>query len=213
MVSGLPSTQPDQLVLGRLRRHDHPRRATHRRAGRRAVEPGPDGAVQLGLGDERDVVHGHHHRHRRVQRHRVVGRVDQRGVGLLGDQRQAGLLPGQPGRPVRDRRRSGDHLGAGRDPREPLGVRALAHDHEVLAGLPEAADQPVDVATDAATVCGHGGRVDEHARRRRNRSSLLPVCAAPSRSFLAAYAARLEPAKPTSAELLLTSRRRSDSRR
>ena len=74
---GVAVDEPDELVLGRLRRHDHPRRATHRRAGRGAVEAGPDGAVQLGLRDERDVVHGHHHRHRRVQRHRVVGRVDQ----------------------------------------------------------------------------------------------------------------------------------------
>ena len=98
--------QPDQLVAGRLRGHDDPAGAAHRGAGGRPVEAGLHRAVQLGLGEERDVVHGDHHRHRRVQRHRVVRRVDEVGADLLGDQRQPGLLPGQPGRPVRDRRRA-----------------------------------------------------------------------------------------------------------
>ena len=48
-----------------------------------------------------------------AQRHRVVRRVDDLGGELLGDQRQAGLLPGQPGRPVRDGGRAGDDVACG----------------------------------------------------------------------------------------------------
>ena len=65
------------------------------------------------------------------QRHRVVRRVQDVGADLLGDQRQAGLLPGQPGRPVRDRGRAGDDLGVRRQPGVPLRVGALADDGEV----------------------------------------------------------------------------------
>ena len=85
------------------------------------------------------------------------------GADLLRDQRQPGLLPGQPGRAVRDGRRPGDDLGVAGEPVEPLGVGPLADDDEVLARRPQqGADQTVDVAPDPTAVGGHSGRVEEH---------------------------------------------------
>jgi hypothetical protein len=156
--------EADQLVAGGLRGHDDARGATDGRPRGGAVEAGTHGAVQLGLGEERDVVQRDHDRHRCVQRHRVVGRVDEVGIDLLGHQRQPGLLPRQPRRAVRDGGRPGHDLGVAGDAGEPLRVRPLADDHEVLAGRRQRADQPVDVAPDPSPVGRHRGRVEEDAR-------------------------------------------------
>ena len=93
----------------------------------------------------------------RAQRHRVVRRVDDLGVDLLGDERQPGLLPGEPRGPVRDGGRGGDDLGGGVELAEPLRVRALADDREVSAGVAESTYEAVDVTTDPAPVRGHRG--------------------------------------------------------
>ena len=99
------------------------------------------------------------------QRHRVVRRVDHLGADLLGHQRQAALLPGQPGGPVRDRGGRGDHACAGHKAAVALLVGPLAGDGEIGSRRLQGADQSVDVAPDGAAVSGHGGRVDKHTRR------------------------------------------------
>jgi hypothetical protein len=53
------------------------------------------------------------------------------GADLLGDQRQTGLLPGEPGRAVRDGSRAGDDLGVGRHPAVALGIGTLTGDGEI----------------------------------------------------------------------------------
>jgi hypothetical protein len=49
--------------------------------------------MQVGLAEPGGVVDRHDHRHRGVQRHRVVRAVQHVGADLLRDQRQPGLLP------------------------------------------------------------------------------------------------------------------------
>ena len=146
--------------------------ATTRAARRSAVrvadaeEGALDRAVQLGLGEEGRVVQRDDDRDAAAQRHRVVRRVQDAARRPAGDQRQPGLLPRQPGRPVRDRppgRATTSALAARR--RVALGVGALARRSR---GRPRAAasadEQPVDVAPDAAPVGGDGGRVDQDAQ-------------------------------------------------
>ena len=103
-----------------------------------------------------------------AQRHRVVRGVHDLRVDGLGDQRQAGLLPGEAGGAVRDRGRAGDDGGGRRHPAVPLGVGALAHDGQVGAPAGERRDEAVDVPPDAAAVGGDGGRVDEDAGTARS---------------------------------------------
>ena len=67
---------PDQLVPGRLGRHDQPGGPPGRGADRGLEEGGRDRVVRVRLGEERQVVDGHHHGHAGPQRHRVVRRVD-----------------------------------------------------------------------------------------------------------------------------------------
>jgi hypothetical protein len=74
------------------------------------------------------------------------------GADLLGQQRQAGLLPGQPGRAVRGGGRRRDDAGGGQFTRVALGIGALAHDRDVGARSGQCAQQPVDVPADAAPV-------------------------------------------------------------
>ena len=90
-------------------------------------------------------------------------RVNDLGSKLLGDQREPGLLPRQPGRTVRDRSRSGNHHGLWRDQRVTLGIGTLADDGEIGTGTAECGEQAVDVAPNAPTVGGDGGRVDQHS--------------------------------------------------
>ena len=100
------SSTPDELVAGGLARRDDAGRPAQRGAGRRAEEGALDRAVHLGLGEERGVVDRDDDRDAAAQRHRVVRRVQDVGADLRGHERQAGLLPRQPGRAVRDRRRA-----------------------------------------------------------------------------------------------------------
>ena len=156
---------PDQLVPGRLGRHDQPGGAAGRGADRGLVERGRDRVVRVGVGEERQVVDGHHGRGAGPQRHRVVRRVDHLGSDLLGHQRQAALLPGQPGGPVRDRGGRGDHAGAGHEAAVAFLVGPLADEGQIGSRRLQGADQSVDVAPDGAAVSGHCGRVDKHTRR------------------------------------------------
>ena len=112
----------------------------------RAEERAAGLVVVLRLGEERRVVHGDRDRAAGAQRAGVERRVQHLGADLLGEQRQAGLLPGQPGRAVRQR------PPARRAPRRPaatarvtLHVGALAHHREVDAEpvtLPSAPSSP-----------------------------------------------------------------------
>ena len=133
----------------------------------RAEERAPGLVVVLRLGEERRVVDGDRHRAAGPQRARVERRVQHLGADLLGEQRQAGLLPGEPGRAVRDRGRAGDDLGAGQHPAVTLRVGALATTARsaVRADPAERAEQAVDVAADTASVGGDTRGVDEHAGR------------------------------------------------
>jgi len=86
------------------------------------------------------------------------------GLHLLGDHRQAGLFPGETCGAVADRRWSGDDARGGGDAAVALGVSALAGDREVGIRHIQRGNQAVDVAPDSPSVCGYGGRVDQHAR-------------------------------------------------
>ena len=88
--------------------------------------------------------------------------MDQVGAHLLGHQRETGLLPGQPGRAVRDGGRPGYDVDGAGQPVEALGVGPLADHDEVLAGLAEGSDESVDVASDTSAVGGHRSRVEQH---------------------------------------------------
>ncbi len=70
----------------------------------------------LRLGEERRVVDGDRHRAAGPQRAGVERRVQHVGADLLGEQRQAGLLPGEPRRPVGDGGGRGDDLGGRQHP-------------------------------------------------------------------------------------------------
>jgi hypothetical protein len=86
--------------------------------------------------------------------------MDDLGPDLLRDQREAGLLPGQPGRPVRDRGGTGDDPSLRDQPSVPFGVGALAHDREFCAGTPQRREQAFDVAPDATSIGGDRSGVD-----------------------------------------------------
>lgn len=107
-------------------------------------------------------------------------RVHDVGVDLLRDQRQAGLLPRQPGRAVRDRGRGGDDLRVGVELAVALGVGPLADDREVGARLGQRPDEPVDVTTDPAPVGGDrcGVEQDAWSRPSGGQGLLLRECRA-----------------------------------
>ena len=82
------------------------------------------------------------------------------GANLLGHHRQPALLPGQPGGPVRERRRPGDHPRPRGQPLIPFLVGALADDSQVRACDVERADQPVNVPAERPPVGWHVGRIN-----------------------------------------------------
>jgi len=165
MRVGVGVEHPDQLVPGRLRRHDAAGGPVQRGLDRRSEERTLDRRVHVRLGEEGRVVDGDDDRLSRPQRHRVVRRVQHVGVDLLDDQRQPGLLPGQPGRPVRDRRRSGHDRGVRCHPGEPFGIGSLAGNGEIGLRDAQRRDQSVDVPSHSTAVGGDGRRIDEHAGR------------------------------------------------
>ncbi len=79
---------------------------------------------------------------------------------LLGHHRQPALLPGQPGGPVRERRRTGDHARAGGEPLIAFLVGPLADDGQIRARNVERADQPVNVPAERPPVGWHVGRIN-----------------------------------------------------
>ena len=169
----------DQLVPGGLGRDDQPGGPAGRGADRRLVERRGHRAVRVRLGEERQVVHGHHDGHAGAQRHRVVRRVDDVGADLLRDERQPALLPGQPGRPVRDGGGAATILGAGHQPPVPLLVGALAGHGQVGPGRPQGAHQTVNVTADA-----HRGPRAQRSRQQAHeapRPVRLPSSLAPAR--------------------------------
>ncbi len=85
------------------------------------------------------------------------------GADLLGQQRQPGLLPGQPRRSMADRGRRRKHVGVGHQSLVPLRVRTQAHHRKVGSTAAEGSEQAIDVAADATAVCWDAGRVDQHA--------------------------------------------------
>ncbi len=96
---------------------------------------------------------------------------------LLGDQRQAALLPGQPGGPVGDGRRRGHDLGAGYQPPVALLVGSLAGHGQIGAGRAQGGDQTVYVPAVRAAIRGDRGRVNENTRR-HDQSGSLRICPA-----------------------------------
>ena len=167
-AGGVGLDQSHQLVAGRLRRHDAARRSLHRRPNGGAVERAARRRVEVGLAEEGGVVNRRDDRPTRTHRHRVVRRVDHRGADVLGDQRQAGLLPGDARGAVRQRRRAGHDLGAGHQPAVALGIDALADDREIGVARGQRSQQTVDVAPKAAPVGRNSSGVDEHPRRQRD---------------------------------------------
>ena len=76
------------------------------------------------------------------------------GADLLGEQRQAGLLPGQPGRPVRDRAGPGDDPRVRRERGVALRIGALADDGQVGVRAVQRAEQAVDISAHAPRSAG-----------------------------------------------------------
>ena len=160
--------QADQLVAGGLARHDHARGPAQRGLDGAAEEGPPGVVVVLRLGEERRVVDGDGHRAAGPQRARVERRVQHLRADLLGEQRQPGLLPGQPRGAVGDGGRAGDHLGAGEHPGITLRIRPLRDDGEIEAVRAEGGEgteQTVDVSADTASVGGDARGVDEDTGR------------------------------------------------
>ena len=155
---------PHQLVPGRLGGDDEPGGAAGGGSDRGLVERRGQRVVGIRLGEERQVVHGHHDGCAGPQRHRVMRRVDHVRAHLLCHQRQAALLPGQPGGPVRDGRRAGHDPRAGHEAPVSLLVGALARHGQVRSCCAQGADQPVNVTAERATVRRHSGRVNKHTR-------------------------------------------------
>ena len=115
---------------------DDPGGPAQRGLDRRAEERAAGLVVVLRLGEERRVVHRDRDRAADAQRARVERRVQHLGADLLGEQRQAGLLPGEPGRAVRGGRRRGDDPRGGKLAGVALRVGALAHHRDVGTRLP-----------------------------------------------------------------------------
>ena len=159
-LRGVRVEDTHELVPGRLAGHDDPVGTSDRGAGRGPEEGAFDSRVLLGRREERDVMDRHDNRSADPQRHRVVRRVHDLGAELLRDQWQAGLLPRQPGRAVRDRGRAGDDLDEVGHPAVPLGVGPLAHHRQINVDLVQGAEQSVDITPDAAPVRGNTGCVD-----------------------------------------------------
>ena len=86
--------------------------------------------------------------------------MDDVGVDLLGYDGQPALLPGQPGGPVRERRRPGDHAGPGGEPLVPFLVGTLADDGQIRAGRVERANEPVNVPAERPPVGWHVSRIN-----------------------------------------------------
>ena len=86
--------------------------------------------------------------------------MDDVGVDLLGHHRQPALLPGQPGGPVRERRRARHHARVRGKPLVPFLVGALADDGQIRASDVERADQPVNVPAERPPVGWHVGRIN-----------------------------------------------------
>ena len=108
-----------------------------------------------------------------------MGGVDDVGPHLLGDQRQAALLPGQPGRPVRDRRRRRDDPGPRHETPVPLLIGALTGDSQVGSSDTEGADETVNVTAVRTAVRGYRGRVDKNTRRHDQSGSFRVVNPSP----------------------------------
>ena len=87
------------------------------------------------------------------------------GLDLLGDQRQAALLPGQPGRPVRDGGRPGDNPGVRHQPAVSFLVCPLAGNGEIGPGRIQRADQAIHITAQRTAVGRHRSRVNQHTRR------------------------------------------------
>ena len=84
------------------------------------------------------------------------------GIHLLSDEREAGLLPRQARRAVRDGGRARYDRRLWGEAAVALSVGTLTHDGQVGICLAEGGDQAIDVATDTPTVCWDRGGVDEH---------------------------------------------------
>ena len=97
---------PDQLVAGRLGRHDAAGRPAQRGPDRGPEERPLDRGVHVGLGEEGRVVDGHHDRLPGPQRHRVVRRVQHVRVDLL-RRPAAGRSAPRPAGPVGARSAAG----------------------------------------------------------------------------------------------------------
>ncbi len=177
--------QPDELVAGRLRRHDAAGRALHRRSDRRPVERTTGRRVEIGLAEERRVVDRRDDRAARTHRHRVVRRVNDVRTDVFGDERQPGLLPGDARGSVRERRRPGYDLPGGHQPAVPLGVDPLAHHSEVGVHLRECRR-----GARRRTARAHPGRREQQWRRPgpvaprciHLERSMICECAGPVRS-------------------------------
>jgi hypothetical protein len=86
--------------------------------------------------------------------------VDDVGVDLLRHHRKTALLPGQPGGPVGERRRSGDYARPRREPLVTFLVGPLADHGEVRARSFERGDQTVNVPAERPSVGWHVGRIN-----------------------------------------------------
>jgi hypothetical protein len=86
--------------------------------------------------------------------------VDDVGVDLLGYHGQPALLPGEPGGPVRERRRAGHHSRVRGKPLVPFLVGPLADNGQIRARDIERADQSVNVPAERAPVGWHVGRIN-----------------------------------------------------
>ena len=165
---------PDQFVPGGLRRHEQPGGPPGGGADRGLEKGRRDRVVRVRLGEVRQVVDGRDHGHAGPQRHGVVRCVQDVGVDLLGDEWEAGLLPGEPRGPVRDRGRA-SHDGRFRhEPAVPLFVIALGRHREVRSGCAQRGDQAIHVPAQRATVRRHGGRVNQHPRCHEQSFSFPP---------------------------------------
>jgi hypothetical protein len=91
--------------------------------------------------------------------------VDHVRVYLLGDQRQATLLPGQPSGPVGDGGRGSHDPRARYEPPVSLLVGPLAGYGQIGPRRPEGADKTIYVPAMRTAVRGYRGRVNENTRR------------------------------------------------
>ncbi|GAA3130800.1 hypothetical protein [Nonomuraea salmonea] len=90
--------------------------------------------------------------------------MDDVGPRLAGQQRQAALLPREPGGPVGDGDGAWDDLGGRREAAVAFGFGTLADDGQLGAGAVERGHEPVHVSDQRAAVRGDRRRIDEHTR-------------------------------------------------